>query len=52
MALRTGLPLQVDGPLVWSGQTDKLDYILKLDHRDIEDIENAVNKFKGLTTLY
>lgn len=48
MALRAGFPLRLEGPLVWSGRTDKLDYISRLDPEDIKDIEKAISHFKGL----
>lgn len=37
MALRSGLPLRLEGPLVWSGRTDKLGYCVH--NKRISDCE-------------
>ena len=48
MALRAEFPLRLEGPLVWSGRTDELEYISRRDTEDIKGIEKAVSYFKGL----
>ena len=48
MGPRASFPLQLEGPLVWSGRTATLDYVSRLDPQNIKDIEKAVSHFKGL----
>jgi len=48
-AVPTGFPKVVDAPWVWEGSTfrNDQDYILQLNEKDLQEIDEAVNYFKS-----